>query len=110
MKNTAELADAAIVRSIRLHITRENALRQILRRIPLAREKWMTLQDAREKRGVLFRCVLHLIPYREPNRINANFKGTIRNARKRIRLMKKRFDGNGKHDPFALLKKPLKQS
>ncbi len=104
--NTADLAKAAIALSIKRHITREEALKRVLRRVPLERQDWETPDEARKKRKVLFRCVLALIPSFEPNKINANFTGKIRDSRQRFARMRMREEvrnGNPMHKLSCVL-------
>ena len=105
MKNNAELARAAIIHSSKRHITREAALTEILKKEKLDRPSWMTSADAKVRRKTLVKCVLALIPWLEPNKINANFKGKVRNAAVRLKRMEPVSGTNGSGDLCGFLKK-----
>lgn len=94
MKTTDVLAKEAIARSLKKHISRARALRELLRNEPLVRPEWMSLEDAKERRRKLFECVLGLIPNFEPAKINACYFGDIRGSKSRLRrLMRSKQNG-----------------
>ena len=96
MKTTDVLAREAIVRSMRRHITREDALKEILKRERLLRPRWMTLEEAKKRRGILFRCVMTLIPHFEPGKVNAHYTGRVRGSKRRLERLRQESNGGNR--------------
>lgn len=88
--STAELARAAIVYSIRCHVTREAALAEILRKTEFTFPPWLEIKEQKERLRVLFLCVLSLIPSFEPNAFNASYCGKKKPSPERLEKLKRR--------------------
>lgn len=100
MKTTNVLAKEAIAHSLRKHIPRKIALKELLQREPLERPKWMSLEEARKRRRKLFECVLGLIPSFEPTKINAYYLGKIRGSQSRLDRLRKAKQNGRSTVPF----------
>lgn len=98
--NTAELARKAIQYSIRHHVSRAEALAEVLKKVRLKRPAWITRTEARERREILFCCVLGLIPHFEPNRFNAHYSGIRKPNPNRLHRLAEQEAQKGENLPF----------